>query len=70
MLDVPPLLEVASHDFFRLCTRTGLFDTSNVKRAVLSRKRADTTHVVAIVRKFVARKAVLARIGQRLFWVR
>jgi hypothetical protein len=36
----------------------------------LSRESADTAHVVTIVGELVARKAVLARIGQRAFWVR
>ena len=69
MFDLAPLLEMSSHDFFRLGPRAGLLDAPDVERAVLSSECADAAHVVAIVGKLVAREAVLARIGQRLFWV-
>jgi hypothetical protein len=63
VFDVAPFLEMSFYDLFRLRTSARFFDTPNIKRAVLSRKGADTAHVVAIVGKLVARKAVLARIG-------
>ena len=69
MFDVAPFLEMSSYDLFRLSTNTRFFDTPDIKSAVLSCKSADTTHVITIVGKLVARKAVLARIGQRAFWV-
>lgn len=69
MFDLAPFLEMSFYDFFRLRTRSRFFDTPNIKSAVLSCKSTDTTHVVAIVGKLVACKAVLARIGQRAFWV-
>ena len=65
-----PLLEMSSHNLFRLGPCTRLFDTPNVERAVLSRESPDATHVISIVRKLVAREAVLARIGQRPFRIR
>jgi hypothetical protein len=64
---VAPLLEMSSHDLFRLGPRARLFDAPDVERAVLTGERADATHVVAIVSKLVAREAVLARVGQRAF---
>jgi hypothetical protein len=70
VFDVAPLLEMSSYDFFRLRTRASLFDTPDIKRSILSRKSADTTHVITVVGKLVAREAVLARIGQRAFGVR
>ena len=70
MFDVTPFLEMSSYDLFCLSTNARFFDTPDIKCTVLSCKSADTTHVVAIVGKLVARKAVLARIGQRAFWVR
>ena len=69
MLDVAPLFEMSSHDLFRLGTRARLFDTPDVKCAVLSRESADTAHVIAVVGKLIARETVLARIRQRAFWV-
>ena len=69
MFDVAPFLEMSSYDLFRLSTNTRFFDTPDIKSAVLSCESADTTHVIAIVSKLVARKAVLARIGQSAFWV-
>jgi hypothetical protein len=61
---------MSSYDLFRLRTRPSLFDTPDIKRAVLSRKSADPTHVITVIGKLVAREAVLARIGQSAFWVR
>ena len=70
MFNIAPFLEMSFYDLFRLRTSARFFDTPNIERAVLSCKSADATHVVAIVGKLVARKAVLARVGQRAFWVR
>jgi hypothetical protein len=70
VFDIAPFLEMSLYNLFRLRTSARFFDTPNIKRAVLSCESADTTHVVAIVGKLVARKAVLARIGQRAFGVR
>jgi hypothetical protein len=70
VFDLAPLLEMSSYDLFCLRTRASLFDTPDIKRAVLSRKSADTTHVITVVGKLVACEAVLARIGQCTFWVR
>ena len=70
MFDLAPFLEMSLYDLFRLRTCARFFDTADIKRAILSCKSPDTTHVVAIVGKLVARKAVLARIGQRALWVR
>jgi hypothetical protein len=70
VFDVAPLLEMASHNLFRFSTRASLFDTPDIKRAVLSCKSADTTHVVTVVGKLVAREAVLTRIRQSAFWIR
>jgi len=61
---------MSSYDLFRLGTCARFFDTSDIKRAVLSCESTDTTHVITIVGKLVACKAVLARIGQRAFGVR
>ena len=69
MFDIAPFLEMSSYDLFRLSTNTRFFDTPDIKSAVLSCESADTTHVITIVGKLVARKTVLARIGQRAFWV-
>jgi hypothetical protein len=69
VFDLPPLLEMPLYDLFRLRTHASLFDTSDIERAVLSCKSPDTAHVVAVVGKLVARKAVLTRIGQSAFWV-
>ena len=70
VFDLAPFLKMSSYDLFCLRTSARFFDAPNIKRAVLSCKSADTAHVVAIVGKFVAREAVLARIGQCAFWVR
>ena len=70
MFDIAPFLEMSSYDHFRLGTCTCFFDTPDIKRAVLSCESTYTTHVIAIVGKLVACEAVLARIGQRAFWVR
>jgi hypothetical protein len=70
VFDVAPLLEMPSHDLFRLGPRTGFLDAPDVERAVLSSESADAAHVIAIVGKLVAREAVLARIGQRAFRIR
>ena len=70
MFDLSPFLEMSSHDFFRLGSGTRLFDAPDVKRAVLSGERANTSHVVAIVGKLVARETVLTRIWQRAFRIR
>jgi len=70
VFDLAPLLKMSSHNLFRLGPCTCLFDTPNVERAVLSRESADATHVISIIRKLVAREAVLARIGQRAFRIR
>ena len=69
MFDLAPLLEMSSHDLFRLGARASLLDTPNIKRTVLSGERANTTHVVTIVGKLVARETVFTRVGQRAFWV-
>ena len=72
VFDLAPLLKMSSHDLFRLGPCTRLFDTPNVESrcAVLSRVSPDATHVISIVRKLVAREAVLARIRQRAFRIR
>ena len=70
MFDLAPFLEMSSYDLFRLGTRARFFDTPNIKRAILSCKSTDTTHVITIIGKLVACEAVLARIGQRAFGVR
>jgi len=70
VFDVAPFLEMSLYDFFRLRTRARFFDTPDIKRAVLSCESTDTAHVITIVGKLVAREAVLARIGQRAFWIR
>ena len=61
---------MSSYDNFRLGSCTRFFDTPDIKRAILSCKSTNTTHVITIVRKLVACKAILARIGQRAFGVR
>ena len=70
VFNLAPFLEMSSYDLFCLRTSARFFDAPNIKRAVLPCESADATHVVAIVGKLVARKAVLARIGQCAFWVR
>jgi hypothetical protein len=70
MFDIAPFLEMSSYDHFRLGTCARFFDTPDIKRAVLSCESTDTTHVITIVGKLVACKAVLARIWQRAFGVR
>jgi len=70
VFNLAPLLKMTFHNLFSFGPCTCLFDTANVKRAVLSRESADATHVISIIRKLVAREAVLARIGQRAFRIR
>jgi hypothetical protein len=70
VFDIAPFLEMSSYDLFSLGTCARFFDTSDIKRAVLSCESTDTTHVITIVGKLVACEAVLARIGQRTFRVR
>ena len=60
MFDIAPFLEMSSYDLFRLRTDARFFNAPDIECAVLSCKSTDTTHVVAIVGKLVARKAVLA----------
>ena len=61
---------MSSHDNLRLGSCARFFDTPDIKRAILSCKSTNTTHVITIVRKLVACEAILARIGQRAFGVR
>ena len=70
VFDIAPFLKMSSYDLLRLGTCARFFDTPDIKRAVLSCKSTDTTHVITIVGKLVACEAVLARIGQSAFRVR
>ena len=65
-LDLAPFLEMPYDNLLCLCTDACLLYPPNVKRAILSRERANAAHIVAIVGKLISRKAVFRRIGKRV----
>lgn len=52
-------------DLLCLHTRSRFLDAPDVQRAVLPLKAAHATHVVAVIRKLIAREAVLGRVRKR-----
>ena len=59
LLDFTPFLEMSPHGLLSLLTGPNLLNPPDVQRPVLPRKRANTTHIVTVIRELLSRETVL-----------